>query len=68
MSICQFYASNISRRTWEENILAGTIVRPGQRIPINLDDGTGRCLFDFRTAMGEGTELVRGIETYTITD
>lgn len=74
VSICRFYASNISRRTWEENILAGKIIRPGQRIRINIDDGTGRCLFDFRTVMCDGTELVRDsvnvctIETYTIRD
>lgn len=43
----RLYASRVSTDDWEENIL----VRPiptGAEVPVNFDDGTGACLFDFR--------------------
>jgi hypothetical protein len=47
-NMIRFYASNTTRRNWEENILHGGVLRPGQSVNVNIDDGTGRCMFDLR--------------------
>src|SRR5690349_16057822 len=56
-TIEKFHASNINRRGWEEDILGDRVLRPGQRIRINLDDRSGQCMFDFLTVMANGTKI-----------
>ena len=73
-TIEKFHASNINRRGWEEDILGNKVLRPGQRIRINLDDRSGQYRFDFLTVMTNGTKIekrgvdVCRVETYRITD
>ncbi len=72
--ITEFYASNVGRSSWEEDILGTSVVPPGRSIRINLSDGTGICRFDFKTVIRTGAVIVRRgidvceISTYTITD
>lgn len=40
-TINEFRASNINRCNWEEDILGRWILKPGQSIVINLNDGSG---------------------------
>lgn len=54
-----FYASNVDRSTWEEDILGRSVVPSGHSIMINIDDGSGYCRFDFRAIFADGSELVR---------
>lgn len=74
MTIREFYASNVNRRGWEEDILGRRQIPPGRSMVINLDDGSGHCRFDFRTVMSNGRSIEkRGVdvcklETYRITD
>ncbi|HKM61965.1 MAG TPA: hypothetical protein VJY39_05685 [Acidisphaera sp.] len=73
-NIVEFHASNIKRKTFEENILSNRILRPGESIIVNLDDGTDMCEFDFLTVMSNGTKVEKDdvdvckLETYTIND
>ncbi|MBX7248919.1 MAG: hypothetical protein K1X35_07680 [Caulobacteraceae bacterium] len=59
-TMVRFYASNSSRTTWEEDILGQRVLPAGQSVVINIDDGTGACLFDFKAVFDDGDELTRG--------
>ena len=73
-TIQEFHASNTGRTRWEEDILGRRVLRPGDSVIINLDDGSGYCRFDFKTVMESGKSLVKRnidickLETYRITD
>ena len=58
-TITEFFASNIRRDTWEEDMLGDYVLRPGETVRLNMDDGTGFCLFDFKATFTNGTTLVR---------
>ncbi len=58
-TIVRFYASNVSENDWEEDILGRDVLRPGQSVTVNVDDGTGYCLYDFKAVFDDGDELVR---------
>lgn len=49
----KFQASNTKRKSWEEDILGDKTLLPGQSVVVNLDDGSGSCMFDLR-AVFEG--------------
>jgi hypothetical protein len=67
-------ASNVNRRTWEEDILGRNVLRPGQATMANLDDGSGQCLFDLRATFAGGATATRRrvnicqITSWTIND
>ncbi|ULE33760.1 hypothetical protein [Mycobacterium sp. IDR2000157661] len=73
-TMVEFYASNIGRDTWEEDILGQDVLPVGQSVNINIDDGSGACLYDFRAIFDDGDELVRNridvcsISTYRYTE
>jgi hypothetical protein len=57
-----FYASNVDANSWEENILINNDIsplQPGQRLNVNVDDGTGHCMYDFKAAFENGSTAVR---------
>jgi hypothetical protein len=65
--IVQFFASNVERPNWEEDILGEAVLPVGQSVNINIDDGTGACLYDFKAVFDDGQELVRnGIDVCTV--
>jgi hypothetical protein len=67
-SIVQFFASNVDRGSWEEDILGEDVLPVGQSVNINIDDGSGACLYDFKAVFEDGEELVRnGIDVCTTT-
>lgn len=67
-TMVHFYASNSSRTSWEEDILGDRVLKPGQQVRINIDDGTGACLYDFRADFDDGDKLTRnGINVCKIT-
>lgn len=73
-TIVEFYASNVGEKAWEEDILGRDMLAPGESVVINIDDGTGHCLYDFKAVFEDGDELEKGrinvceIETYSYTD
>lgn len=59
VTMTQFYASSVDADDWEEDILGQDVLRAGQSVRINIDDGTGACLFDFKAVFADGDVLVR---------
>jgi hypothetical protein len=70
----EFYASNVERTDWEEDILGTDILPAGRSVNINIDDGSGACLYDFKAVFVDGDVLIRNrinvcqISTYTYTE
>lgn len=58
-AMVRFYASNISKGDWEEDILGQSVLASGASVNINIDDGSGFCLYDFKAVFDDGDELVR---------
>jgi hypothetical protein len=66
-TIMQFYGSNKGTDSWEEDILGRDVLRPGQSVRIDFDDGTGYCKFDFKAIFDDDDVLVaRGINVCKI--
>jgi hypothetical protein len=60
VTVTSFYASNTRRRNWEEDILGSSVLPAGRHVMINIDDGSGACMFDFRAVLANG----RTVEAY----
>lgn len=58
-TIVRFYASNVGANSWEEDILGQDVLRPGESVTINVDDGTGYCKYDFKAVFNDGDYLIR---------
>ncbi len=58
-TIVRFYGSNAGTTSWEEDILGDDVLRPGQSVMINFDDGTGYCKFDFKAEFDDGDEVIK---------
>ena len=59
-AIREFYASNIGTDSWQEDILGAHVIPPYSVVDVNIDDGTGYCMFDLKAVMDTGEEVVRG--------
>jgi len=60
VTMTHFYASNSGRSSWgPEQLGASTVLRSGQFVSINFDDGSGACSYDFRAKFADGDTLVR---------
>jgi hypothetical protein len=55
--IVEFYASHRDATSWQEDILGRNILPSGRSVVINIDDGTGYCVFDFRAVFNDGEVL-----------
>lgn len=58
VTMMEFYASNVDRSDWEEDILGMDVLDSGYSVDIDIDDGSGQCLFDFRAVFADGEEVV----------
>lgn len=58
-TIVRFYASSENARSWEEDILGDATLKPNKSIRINIDDGTGACMFDFKAVFSDGDVKTR---------
>ncbi len=73
-TMVRFYASRSSTTDWEEDILGDSVLKSGSSVRINIDDGTGACIFDFKAVFSNGNEATRSkinvctIGEYTYTD
>jgi hypothetical protein len=71
-AIANFYATNVGKSTWGRDLLGDYVLEPGYVAPLDLDDRTGYCRFDFKTVMDDGTAVIRRnvdvctIASYTI--
>jgi len=58
-TMVRFYASDSRADSWEEDILGRRVLGNGEDIRINIDDGSGACLYDFKAEFTNGQELTR---------
>lgn len=53
------YASPITSKSWEEDLLGTRTLSRGERIDANIDNGTNECQYDLRAVMADGREVIR---------
>jgi len=58
-SLNYLYASPITSKTWEEDLLGERVLSRGENIEANIDNGTNECQFDLRAVMADGREVIR---------
>jgi hypothetical protein len=58
-SLNYLYASPISSKTWEEDLLGERTLSRGQSIEANIDNGSNECQYDLRAVMADGREVIR---------
>lgn len=62
-TIERMYGSNVGRRSWEEDVLGDAVLRPGNGITVNWDDGSCYCEMDFKAVYSDGdTSEKRGVD------
>ncbi len=58
-TMVHFYASNTAVNSWQEDILGEDVVKPGDDVNINVDDGSGHCKYDFKAVFDDGQSLIK---------
>ena len=59
-SLNELYASPITSKIWEEDLLGEERVLPrGESIDADIDNGTNECQFDLRAVMADGREVIQ---------
>ena len=58
-TMTHFYASDSRVTSWEEDMLGSSVLAAGRSVMMNLDDGSGACLYDFKARFTNGQELTR---------
>ena len=59
VTMTHFYASNSGENDWQEDILGQDVLANGASVRINIDDGSGACIYDFRARFADGDVLER---------
>ena len=57
VTMTHFWASNSGEEDWQEDILGRDVLANGASVTINIDDGSGACLYDFKARFADGDEL-----------
>ncbi|WP_439470407.1 hypothetical protein [Brevundimonas sp.] len=58
-TMTHFYASDSRVDDWQEDMLGSSVLANGSSITMNIDDGNGGCLYDFKARFTNGQELTR---------
>ncbi|QDH72008.1 hypothetical protein [Brevundimonas sp. M20] len=58
-TMTHFYASDSRVDDWEEDMLGSGVLANGASVMMNIDDGNGGCLYDFKARFTNGQELTR---------
>jgi Fe-S cluster assembly iron-binding protein IscA len=58
-TMLRFYASDSRTSDWEEDILGADTLAAGRSLSINIDDGSGACVYDFKAEFTNGQTLTR---------
>lgn len=62
-TVVRFYGSNAGQDSWQEDVLGDDVLKPGQSVVVNFDDGSGYCKFDFLAKFDDGEQAEsRGID------
>jgi hypothetical protein len=66
-TVRELYASPVTAKTWEEDLLGQRTLTAGQSISANIDNGTNECNYDLKVVMANGQEHVkRGINVCAV--
>jgi hypothetical protein len=58
-TMTHFYASDSRLDDWQEDMLGSGVLANGASVTMNIDDGNGGCLYDFKARFTNGQELTR---------
>lgn len=58
-TMLRFYASDSRVTSWEEDMLGRGTLAAGNSMMMNIDDGSGACLYDFKAEFTNGQVLTR---------
>ncbi len=58
-SIHNLYASPVTSKGWEEDLLGSGTIPAGTSQTANIDNGTSECVYDLKAVMADGKEHVR---------
>ena len=58
-TMLRFYASDSRKSDWEEDILGSSVLANGRSVTVNIDDGSGACVYDFKAEFTNGQTLTR---------
>jgi hypothetical protein len=58
-TMTHFYASDSRVDSWQEDMLGREVLSAGSSIMMNIDDGSGACLYDLKARFTNGEELTR---------
>jgi hypothetical protein len=53
-TVNNLYASPVTAKTWEEDLLGQRTLTAGQSIQANIDNGTNECMYDLKVVMANG--------------
>jgi hypothetical protein len=58
-TIYSLYASPISSKSWEEDMLGSNTISSGASQVANIDNGTTECRYDLKAKLADGREFTR---------
>ncbi len=58
-TITRFYAADARTHSWVQYPLGAPAMDPGRSWVLNIDDGSGACLYDLKAEFANGQNLVR---------
>lgn len=58
-AIYNLYASPITSKSWEEDMLGSNTISSGASQTANIDNGTTECTYDLKVKLANGRELTR---------
>jgi hypothetical protein len=53
-TVNNLYASPVTAKTWEEDLLGQRTLAAGSSIQANIDNGTNECMYDLKVVMASG--------------
>lgn len=56
-TVRELYASPITAKTWEEDLLGQRTLNAGQSISANIDNGTNECYYDLKVVLANGKAM-----------
>ncbi len=58
-TMLRFFASDSRVSSWQEDMLGRSTLPTGRSVMMNIDDGSGACLYDFKAEFTNGQVLTR---------
>jgi hypothetical protein len=58
-TMLRFYASDSRITSWQEDMLGRGTLGAGNSVTMNIDDGSGACVYDFKAEFTNGQVLTR---------